>query len=207
MCYELLIYWFFTILISSLSIIILCTTSKYRRINRSIVLYTANAKQPLKNAIQQGFTILQTPLILPEVKQPLMITGITSNYDYADDVISDLECKKYKNEYGNIESVRYYDLSYLRDYLAYHLVKYPNGILPKQSGSISYYDSKFQCTMNFYDCTESKIEKYIKESMRLLKVKKSKVKQLDILKEANKIVRKRSKTVKKTVKNKIKVEV
>lgn len=158
--------------------------------------------------LQRRFTLCDNVLITPITKQPLLLNGLVPDYDTADDIISDLECLyTVKTKQINSKLGKVYNYSHLKDWLAYHIVKYPGGKIPQLSGSILYVDDKAQYTMNFYDATSDKNEKYIKSAIKLLKFKKLKIKQLDILKEANKIVKSKGKrsTVKKTTKRTKKV--
>jgi hypothetical protein len=169
----------------------------------SLTLYHA------KTSIQRQFILLDSPLIVPVKHEPLLLTGLTIDYELADDIISELESKYGCYDIDNsltahyVGVIRIFDLSHLRDYLAYHLVKYPQGKLPLQSGTISYYDNKSQYTMNFYDASDIRCEKYIKTAMKLLKFKK--VKRIDILTEAERIIKSKPRTVKgRTVTRKVK---
>ena len=158
-----------------------------------------------KTSIQPQFTLLDSPLIVPVKHNPLLLSGISPDYELADSFINEIECI-YTVKNKPVKTIHTYNYSHLRDYLALHLVKYPDGKLPQLPCSIMYYDNHAQYTMNFYDANDCRIERYIKSAISLLKVKKSKTKQLDILKEANKIVKsKGTRTIKKTVKRNKKV--
>lgn len=169
-------------------------------IRRKQYNHTAITLYRRKIDVQPHFTLLDNVLIVPVKREPLLLTGLIQDYQLAQRFIS-YTIKGNRKDYFN-KSYELFDYSYLIDYLSYHLVKYPNGKLPQQSATITYYDNKLQATMNFYDATDTRCEKYVKQAMKLLKIKKTKVKQLDILTEADKIVKSKGKrTVKgRTVK-------
>ena len=158
--------------------------------------YTAAIDNAVVPPLQRQFILCDSVIELPGPVQPLMLSGITPDYNLAQSFINKLNrLVTIKNKLTTqYESVYNYD--HLLDYLSIHLVKYPCGVLPKQPGTITYYDNKAQYTMTFYDSTEPKIEKYIKEAMRLLKTKKTKQLKLNIVKEANKIVKSKGKRTK-----------
>jgi hypothetical protein len=96
-----------------------------------------------------------------------------------------------------------YDWIYLEHYLSIHLVKYPNGKLPQQAGQVIYSSEHCKHTLNFIDCQDQRIVKYIKPCIKLLreaKPKKTSIKRLDVLAEANQVLKsKRTRKVKELV--------
>ena len=85
----------------------------------------------------------------------------------------------------------HYNLDYLLDYLAIHLIKYPDGELPEMAGTITFTSpGNATYTMNFYNAGDARIQKYIKPAIKLLREKKQKA---NVLKQANRIIRSRRK--------------
>jgi hypothetical protein len=93
-----------------------------------------------------------------------------------------------------------YDFTYLKPYLTKHLAKYEYGRLPAQSGHVIYSGESVKYTLNFIDCQDIRILKYIKPVIRLLnesKHNKATVKRLNVLSEANQVLKsKRTRKVK-----------
>lgn len=79
-----------------------------------------------------------------------------------------------------------------REYLAYHFGKYPCGILPEQSATIIINTDNGIHTATFYNAGDQQISRYIKELMRIFKVKKTKSKKtakVDVIAQAEQIVK------------------
>lgn len=74
-----------------------------------------------------------------------------------------------------------------REYLAVHFAKYPNGILPKLSMTLTCRSNDVDYTLSFYDCLNDNTVKYLKQAMKLLKEPKQK--KTNILKQANQVIR------------------
>jgi hypothetical protein len=142
----------------------------------------------VKTSLQPQFTLLDDVLIAPIPKQPLLLTAMIPAYSEADVFIKHQNHLYTTVKNKIIESgIIVFNYDHLFEYLSIHFAKYPDGKLPAQPGTITYYDNKLQATMNFYDASDTRCEKYIKPAMKLLKEKK--VKQLNILTEAEKIVK------------------
>ncbi len=98
--------------------------------------------------------------------------------------------------------IAHYDWSYLEQYLAVHLVTSPNGKLPKLDGVILFNGEHAKYTMHFLDTTDQRIQKYIKQAMKLLKESKPKktlTRRVNVLRQANSILKsKRQKQIDET---------
>lgn len=112
-----------------------------------------------------------------------VIVNIERHYKEADAFIYEIQPTISYGEFGG-----HYDYTYLRDWLAFHFAKYPNGKLPELSGIITYTAlSGSTYSMNFYNAGDERIQKYIKSAMKLLKEKKPT--KADILRQANEIMK------------------
>jgi hypothetical protein len=67
-----------------------------------------------------------------------------------------------------------FNWSVYRDYLALHFAKYPNGILPKLSMTLTAKSYDVDYSLSFYDCLNENTVKYLKQAMKLLKEPKPK---------------------------------
>jgi hypothetical protein len=134
--YEVLIAWFLTVLLSTLSIITLTLVKSEVKVKPDIEL----AKRFI-DRLCDGY-------------YQLSAGGNTTNTD---------------SEY-----TKRYNYDYLLKYLSIHLVKYNDGKLPLQPGTIIYTGEHCQYTLNFYNATDERIVKYIKAALKLLNFKKFK---------------------------------
>ena len=128
-------------------------------------------------------------LTLCKVKQP----GLKPDYELADSYIRHLQSGNgYNRKSKKTADLSYCDLSYLRNYLAIHLVKYPDGKLPVLAGTMTMQDDKVTHTVTFYDCYNPDNDKYLKKCFKLLKpVKVKQVRVKNVLAQANQIVKTR----------------
>lgn len=84
-----------------------------------------------------------------------------------------------------------YNFDYLARYLARHLAKYPDGKLPPQAATIIYDNKEVKYTLNFFNAQDDRIVKYIKPCIRLLREPKAKKTRVNVIKQAEKIVKQR----------------
>ncbi len=169
MNYEyILIFWFLTVCLTSLSLI----SMTLLRHKKHALIKLLNAPKQLK--------------LLP---QP--------NYSKADQFIELMQNyhKQFMRHDDTlpkgIVNLSCYDFTYLRSWLYYHLTKYPGGTLPVLPVSFTYSDPRAKYTCNFYDGNSDKNLKYIKQVFSILKPLKREIDKgirYDVVKQAEAVI-------------------